>query len=648
MKYCPQCQQSFSDSVSVCPKDGSQLSDFDVNSLIGKTIDGKYEVQSLLGLGGMGAVFRARHTFINNDVAVKVIHPNLAKNDEIAERFLREARAAAVIDHPNAVKVTDFGRSGDMLYLVMEYIQGYNLTNLIRKKGHLKPGSAANIMSQICAALDDAHAKHIIHRDLKPDNIMIKVDRNKHIVKVFDFGIAKMVIEGKQDNSITRAGTIVGTLSYMSPEQCKGDNVIDLRSDVYSLGVVAFEMLTGALPFSAPTPTALAVKHIVEQPPSLRTIVPEISESVDKVVLRAMQKDPDARFSSAGEFAQELTNAAFSDGEADFDSEFPQFAGPSTGDYNKPKTSIMVPSTTLSAAKIKTGEQSAPPAAKNRLPLYIGLAVALFAAIGLAGFLGLRKMNERLPAPPGSQESVADAPDMVLIKGGYLKMGSFDGYENEQPVHQVLIDDFYMDKTLVTNSQFEKFVNATHYRTDAEKAQEEYDWRTYATSERMDHPVVNISWNDANEYAKWAKKRLPTEAEWEYAARGGMVEKKYPWGDDTPQQKQAAFGHSDDAGSILTGESSLPTEPVKSHDPNGYGLYNMAGNVWEWCQDWYDKSYYFSSPPSNPPGPPKGQARVLRGGSWYTDFTKIRVSTRNSDAQDGRQYDYGFRCAKSK
>ncbi|MBI4851513.1 MAG: SUMF1/EgtB/PvdO family nonheme iron enzyme [Acidobacteria bacterium] len=647
MKHCPKCQKSFPDSAETCPDDNTKLADFDVSGLVGKTIDGKYEIQTLLGLGGMGGVFRARHTFINNEVAIKLINPKLATHEEIVERFLREARAAAAIDHPNAVKVTDFGRADGMLYLVMEYVAGYNLTQLIRKKGKLSPSTTANIMSQICAALDDAHAKKIIHRDLKPDNVMIKVDRNKkHIVKVFDFGIAKMMMDGKQDNSITRAGTIVGTVNYMSPEQCRGEGNIDLRSDIYSLGVVAFEMLTGRLPFTAPTPTGLAVKHIVEPPPSLRSIVSEIPESVDKAVLKALNKEPKDRYTSAGEFANELLHAAHSEGLYDQDTEFPPVSGISTGDYNKPpKTSSInaISNTQLNAQGNTT-------VTENQKPkwLYAALGIVLLVVLAGGGYVGVSKFLVKAPAPPGSQEDDKRYPGMVLIKGGWMKMGSEEGNEDERPVRDIKVDSFYMDVTPVTNTQFQKFVNETKYVTDAEKEGEEYDWQRYASSERADHPVTCISWNDAMAYAKWADKRLPTEAEWEYAARGGKIGESYPWGKEDPKN-HANFGQGDLAGAALTGEVELPTKAVKAYPANGYGLFNMAGNVWQWCNDWYEKGYYFSASETNPKGPASGKVKVLRGGSWYTDAAKIRVSARNSDTPTGgRQNDYGFRCAKDK
>jgi eukaryotic-like serine/threonine-protein kinase len=687
MKYCSKCQNSFDDFIDVCPNDGAALSEFDVNNLVGQTIDGKYKVESLLGMGGMGAVFRARHTFINNEVAIKVILPKMAMSEDVVERFLREARAAAMIDHPNAIKVTDFGKASGVLYLVMEFIQGYSLTSVIRKNGYLQPTLTANIMSQVCAALDAAHSHNIIHRDLKPDNIMIKQnDLGQLVIKVLDFGIAKIKTPEESSTSLTREGSIIGTLNYMSPEQCRGEELLDSRSDIYSLGVVVFEMLTGTLPFTAPTPTGVAVKHIVDPPPALRSIVPSIPEQIDRAVLRALEKEPGARYKRAGEFAAELVNAArhsdstqrlsapglfdepakggtraLSDemlGDLGGDNTFnlpASLPSSATSDYHKVTTeTVDSVNTTVSTQKTKTGETVIrtgehegpviPSPVKRRATLFVGLAVALVVLLG-GGYLAISKLGQKGPAPPGSQKIDPALPGMVLIKGGWMKMGTLDGYEDERPMHDVYVDSFYLDETEVTNEQFEKFANETSHITVAEKEGSDLDWRTYNTSGRKNHPVVQIAWDDAVAYAKWAGKRLPTEAEWEYAARGGMVGKRYPWGDEAPQDR-AVFGLVDQ----VMGDNliDIPTQPAKSKQPNGYGLYNMAGNAWEWCQDFYDPSYFTKSPPKNPTGPSEGQTRVLRGGSWYTDFNQIRVSKRNSDVQTGYQYDFGFRCAKSK
>jgi eukaryotic-like serine/threonine-protein kinase len=650
--------------TDLCPTDNIKLSSFDVNAFLSKIIDGKYQIQSLLGLGGMGAVFRARHTFINNDVAIKLINPQLSNQPEIAERFLREARAAALIDHPNSVKVTDFGRTDDMLYLVMEYIPGYSLANLIRKKKRLSPATVGNIMMQIAAAIDDAHSRKIIHRDLKPDNIMIKVDRGRHMVKVFDFGIAKMMVDQNDNNAITRAGTIVGTLNYMSPEQCRGDNFIDSRSDIYSLGVVAFEMLTGRLPFTAPNPTGVAVKHIVDPPPAPSKVHPELPISIDEVILKCLQKDPNARYRTATEFATCLAEAASNAGLTEFDAEFPPVTGASTGDNSKLRTSLVQPATETAAtlmqsSPVPANEQELAANINRRKFLYAAGGAAAATVFSAAGYFFFRKVSERTPAPPDSQQQDSRYPGMVLIKSGWLRMGSNskDAFDSEKPVHEVFINDFYLDVTPVTNEQFEKFTLDQGYVTQAEQAtktfESQYPWRKYYNQYRRKHPVVSITWNDAVAYAKWAKKRLPTEAEWEYAARGGLIGKDYPWGNDPPTRSQAIYGQVEILGNafVINADSSskemLPTVPVDSHDTNGYGLRDMVGNVRQWCSDWYDERYYQNSTSRNPQGPLTGTEKVLRGGSWGDEAPKLRVYHREGEAPDRPYILYGFRCARN-
>lgn len=310
MKVCAQCNNFFSDETELCPNDNLPLKDFDIASLVGKTIDGKYKVEEMLGMGGMGAVFRARHTFIHNDVAIKVIHPELALDRSVVERFLREARAAATIDHTNAIRVTDFGKAGDMLYLVMEFIRGVSMKDYLEKKQRLTIGETARIMKQVCSALDVAHSFQIVHRDLKPDNIMLKYNsRGEPFVKVVDFGIAKVKSSDSGGQALTNVGMIIGTASYMSPEQCQGAPV-DHRSDIYSLGIIAYEALSGKKPFEAPSPMQVIVKHIIEAPPPLRTANAQLPAEVESVVMRAMEKNAAERYATAMEFAEQLSIVA--------------------------------------------------------------------------------------------------------------------------------------------------------------------------------------------------------------------------------------------------------------------------------------------------------------------------------------------------
>jgi sulfatase modifying factor 1 len=247
------------------------------------------------------------------------------------------------------------------------------------------------------------------------------------------------------------------------------------------------------------------------------------------------------------------------------------------------------------------------------------------------------------------------SPDgMVLIPEGSFLMGSEEGSEFEKPVHDVHLDAYYMDATPVTNAQFAAFVEATGYRTTAERLERiltiqeggaqspEASWRTFATRGREDHPVTYVSWYDASAYAKWVGKRLPTEAEWEKAARGGVEGKRFPWGDESPGDGRANWNRRQSE------DEPTPTLPVRSFPPNGYGMYDMVGNVWEWCADWYVDPYYVVSEARNPKGPDVGEYRVRRGASWNVreDF-RLRCSNRGAMLPDRAWPNLGFRCAAS-
>ena len=275
----------------------------------GRVIDAKYRLAARLGAGGMGTVYRATRLLIGDEVAVKVLHPALVSDEQAAERFRREAQAAARLKHPNAVGVYDFGVTEDgLVYLVMELVGGESLREVISRQGPLAPVVAAEITRQVCAALDEAHRQGVVHRDVKPDNILVAETPQGLCIKVLDFGIARLRDIAPAAGGLTQTGMMVGTPRYMSPEQCLGEEV-DGRSDIYSLGVVLFEMLTGTVPFNSPTPTAVAVQHATQPPPSPRAINMNVPGAVETVVLRALGKRREERPQTASAFAQELTEA---------------------------------------------------------------------------------------------------------------------------------------------------------------------------------------------------------------------------------------------------------------------------------------------------------------------------------------------------
>ena len=255
----------------------------------------------------MATVYRATRLLIGDTVAIKILHPDQVRDPQSAERFRREAQAAARLKHPNAVTIHDFGVSADgLIYLVMELVEGKSVRAMIREQGPLTPTTAAEILRQACAALEEAHKQNIVHRDVKPDNIVVAVTPAGLRVKVLDFGIARM--RDIAAANITQTGSVMGTPHYMSPEQCLGEE-LDNRSDIYSLGVVLFEMLAGIVPFNSPTSSAVIIQHVNQAPPPLRVINISVPPAVESVVLRALSKRREDRPQSAQLLADELNSA---------------------------------------------------------------------------------------------------------------------------------------------------------------------------------------------------------------------------------------------------------------------------------------------------------------------------------------------------
>ena len=285
----------------------------DIDPLIGRTFDDKYRVEERLGMGGMGAVYRAAHLRLEQPVALKVMNPHLLASHEARARFLREARTAGLVQHPNAVNVTDYGETQDgHVYLVMDFLEGSSLRQIITAEAPLDPARAVSLMAQISAAVAAAHDAGVIHRDLKPSNIFIEQRKDAPpTVRLLDFGIAKLLVDDVNDLEAqqyrTGGGAILGTPRYMSPEQSEGE-VLTTASDVYSLGVMMYEMLTGVTPFVGNN-LALIVKHNTEAPRPLREIVPGVPAPLEEVVLHALAKSPANRPAHAIEFRRELIDA---------------------------------------------------------------------------------------------------------------------------------------------------------------------------------------------------------------------------------------------------------------------------------------------------------------------------------------------------
>ncbi len=316
MKQCPACKREMKEHLLFCPFDGQALVSTPAQDhFVGSTLDEKYRIEEKIGEGGMGKVYRAVHIHMDNTVAIKILHPHMASDATALERFRREARAAAHIRHPNAVVVTDFGVAKDsgIAYLVMEFLEGIELRAKIKEQKQLDYEESFHIVQQTCSALQAAHAKGIIHRDLKPDNIwLLASEEGMARVKVLDFGIAKLK-SSADTGTLTQQGMIVGTPFYMSPEQCKGEE-LDARSDIYSLGIILYEMLTGQVPFQAATPVGVVLKHANEPPRPPRELREGIPVTVQDVILRALKKLPEERQESAIQLAQEFEIALYQGG----------------------------------------------------------------------------------------------------------------------------------------------------------------------------------------------------------------------------------------------------------------------------------------------------------------------------------------------
>ncbi len=316
MLHCPTCGRHYADELKECPDDGTPLqADVTVateksDPLVGRTLDEKYRLDAPLGEGGMGTVYSATHLLIDRPVAVKVLNPRFVEDEAAQERFRREARAAGRLRHTNAVAVTDFGRTSDgIFYIVMELLEGRSLRDVLAREAPLDTARAVSLMLQISAAVAAAHEEGVIHRDLKPGNIfLVQRSHAPTIVKVLDFGIAKLAsdaAEGLEQKPLTQTGVMIGTPRYMSPEQCDGAELTP-ASDVYSLGIILYEMLTGTTPFTGPTPLSVALKHSAELPRSLREIVTTIPAELEALVLHALEKKPAERPEHAGAFRRDL------------------------------------------------------------------------------------------------------------------------------------------------------------------------------------------------------------------------------------------------------------------------------------------------------------------------------------------------------
>jgi formylglycine-generating enzyme required for sulfatase activity len=590
---------------------------------------GRYRILSLIGEGGMGAVYLAEDTKLGRKVALKVPHFKAADGPAVIERFKREARAAAAIGHPHLCPVFDVGELNGVHFLVMPYIEGTPLSRLLAADGPWEVRRVAALVRQLALAVEALHQRGLIHRDLKPGNVLIRPNGEPMLM---DFGLARFLSE--QGPRLTNTGAVLGTPAYMAPEQILGDlKALGPATDVYELGVILYELLTGGLPFVGP-PVAVygQILHAQPERPSVRR--PGLDAAIDAVCLKALAKKPEERFASMADLADAL--AAYLE-------RHPEIT-PNTVSYSPSADAVA----------------QAAIAPEERLP-----------------------DNAPFPSPanaPPRQLVNTLGMDFVRIEPGTFLMGSPDGTtprgvqaeeergDDEAPHRVTLTKGYYLGACLVTQHQWEavlgKDANFSLFKGkyDAEKKL----------------PVDNVTWFDCVDFCiKLSEKekqkpcyrmtgverngdgsikaaemefleggtgyRLPTEAEWEYACRAG-TKTTFWWGNTISPDRanydcRVAYGKD---GKTYEGRYRQQTTPVDQFEANPWGLFDIHGNLWQWCQDWYRKDCE-KDEKKDPQGPNSGDARVLRGGSWIGGPGLCRVAYRRRIAPYVRYGYYGCR-----
>ena len=600
----------------------------------------KYRIIKTLGNGGFGITYLAEHELAGRNVCIKEFFPkeyynrdddsrnvSLGSNGSaeimgrFKEKFIKEAKTIARLDHPNIIHIHDVFVENNTAYYVMEYIEGESLGDVVRRCGPLAEKDAVEYIRAVASALDYIHQRRIMHLDIKPANVMLRKEDNRAIL--IDFGLSKQYdAEGNQTSS-TPLGISAG---YAPMEQYKQGGVQEFspETDIYSLGAALYYLVTGNVPPQA----AVIVDSGIPALPA------HLSSGVRNAIERSMEVQRRRRPHSVKEFLALLDG----DGEATILPPQQPLTPPSED------TIITPPVKEQPKVEPRKAEQPkptpTPTTPKKRSKLWLWLLLLL---IAVGGFVGYMMSGGDEPEPTNYPEltnytdytETAYGVDMsmVWVEGGSFDMGSNSGYDDERPVHRVTLAGYWIGATEVTQAQWES-VMGTDIRQQRDKA-------GYSSlyGEGSNYPMYYVNYDEAKEFCRRLSERtgrtytLPTEAQWEYAARGGRdgVRDNY------------TYSGSNSIGSVAwyDGNSGNSTNPVGRKSPNQLGLYDMSGNLWEWCLDYYGS--YSSSSQTNPTGPSSGDSQVLRGGSWGHNGSYCRVANRGGDNPSNRDNISGFR-----
>ncbi len=574
---------------------------------------GRYQIIEELGQGGMGMVYKAYDPHLERTVALKLmLSGKNSKPKEIA-RFLREAKATAQLKHSGIVTIYDIGQENNQPFFAMEYLEGVSLKEYL-KKSHSSLHRKVEILKQVAQAVAYAHKKGIIHRDLKPANIMM-VDKQ---AKVMDFGLAKVQ---KASRQLSQSGMVIGTLQYMPPEQAEGKiRDVDERSDIYSLGAILYEIMTGIPPFDGDSLSQILYQVLHKNPiPPTKLQKRNPSRQLEKICLKALAKKKDRRYENMEEFIAALDN--FLEGRKEKYNRLSKKSYALIGlfilclvcFFIRPEIlfpSLSLPqkeeSKKLTEVNKKTLSPQNQEPQKTNSPEIINIPT--FAYQKTTTYSTESQTYE-------VKEFLHEKTEIefVLIPGGSFLMGSTN-YSSEKPKHKVYLKPFLMSKYEVTQAQWQTVMKSTVFDYEGDNI-----------------PVRNVTWSEAKQFCSQNGFVLPSEAQWEYAYKGGSTTKYY-WGDKP---------HPD----YLNFDSEGPIE-VGQKKPNAFGLFDMSGNLYEWCEDKWNP-HYMGAPQDGRPWNTQKKSdskQVIRGGSWYHDADRS-ISTRRTGHLLSKGYNYvGFRC----